>query len=81
MQKALEARPISAPLVEGTHWDDSGVVGQEVPGGDVTGLVLCASDIQRQLNRTLRAKVVAGAVLQNFVEYVLVFILYSANCI
>ena len=68
-----EVRPFSAPLVKRTHWDDSGVVWQEVPGGNMTGLVLCASDIQRQLNWTLGAKVIAGAVLLNFVQYYYLF--------
>lgn len=57
---------LAYPLVYGTHWDDSGVVGQEIPGCHMTGLVLCASDIQRQLNRALGAKIVTDAVLQSF---------------
>ncbi len=69
--KTLSALPsASTPLQwqwinrEKTHRDDSGVVGQKVTWGDVTRLVLSASNVQRQLNRTLWTKIITGTVLQ-----------------
>lgn len=46
-----------------THRDHSGVIGQKVTWSDMACLVFCAPNIQCQLNRTLRTKVIAGTVL------------------
>lgn len=47
----------------GTDRDDTGVVGDEVPGSDVPRLVLVAANVQRELHGALRAELITRAVL------------------
>lgn len=56
--------PVTPTKGEKTHRDDSGVVGQKVTGRDMTRLIFSASNVKRQLDRTLWTKVITGTVLQ-----------------